>query len=441
MLRDRRCRQRLVVRASLALLVVVAAACDDPDDAAPTSTEPEINIVTQTTEVERESDGILRIGLLVPRSGDGAEIGQSLDDAVSRAVGAINAAGGFGGATVEIVEADEGANPTTAREAIQGLIQRRVDAVVGPTSSIVALGVLGDLMAGDVLTCSPTASARALDDYPGSDLFFRTVPSDSLQAAAIARLAEQTGARTAAVAYLDDVYGRPLAEATMTALEASGLSVAEFGFDDSEETFVATATDLVASEPGVIAVIGDADAGIMLLSAIGEVTGQGLDGQAVPDIVINGAMRRPSSPQLIESLPSDVRERIQGVGLMAFQPGGELAGPYATNAEDCVNLIALAAVQAGADDPQTMAEEIPEVSRQWRRLRCVRRLPAAALGEPQHRLRRHRRQSSDRHGGRSPGGPLRGVHVRPGGPRPEQRPHPDDHTTVTASSTVSSGAT
>jgi len=347
MLRDRRCRQRLVVRASLALLVVVAAACDDPDDAAPTSTEPEINIVTQTTEVERESDGILRIGLLVPRSGDGAEIGQSLDDAVSRAVGAINAAGGFGGATVEIVEADEGANPTTAREAIQGLIQRRVDAVVGPTSSIVALGVLGDLMAGDVLTCSPTASARALDDYPGSDLFFRTVPSDSLQAAAIARLAEQTGARTAAVAYLDDVYGRPLAEATMTALEASGLSVAEFGFDDSEETFVATATDLVASEPGVIAVIGDADAGIM---------------QAVPDIVINGAMRRPSSPQLIESLPSDVRERIQGVGLMAFQPGGELAGPYATNAEDCVNLIALAAVQAGADDPQTMAEEISEVS-------------------------------------------------------------------------------
>ena len=362
MLRDRRCRQRLVVRASLALLVVVAAACDDPDDAAPTSTEPEINIVTQTTEVERESDGILRIGLLVPRSGDGAEIGQSLDDAVSRAVGAINAAGGFGGATVEIVEADEGANPTTAREAIQGLIQRRVDAVVGPTSSIVALGVLGDLMAGDVLTCSPTASARALDDYPGSDLFFRTVPSDSLQATAIARLAEQTGARTAAVAYLDDVYGRPLAEATMTALEASGLSVAEFPFDDSEETFVATATDLVASEPGVIAVIGDADAGIMLLSAIGEVTGQGLDGQAVPDIVINGAMRRPSSPQLIESLPSDVRERIQGVGLMAFQPGGELAGPYATNAEDCVNLIALAAVQAGADDPQTMAEEISEVS-------------------------------------------------------------------------------
>ena len=141
----------------------------------------------------------------------------------------------FGGATVEVVEADEGANATTAARPSRGSIERGVDAVVGPASSTVALGALGDLMAGDVLTCSPTASALALDDYPDSELFFRTVPSDSLQAAAIARLAEQTGARTAAVAYLDDAYGRPLAEATMAALEASGLSVAESGFDALDE--------------------------------------------------------------------------------------------------------------------------------------------------------------------------------------------------------------
>ena len=356
--RDRRCRQRLVVRASLALIAVVAASCDDPDDAAPTSTVRQIDIAPPTTEVRRESDGVLRIGLLVPRSGDGAEIGQSLDDAVDGAVGAINAAGGFSGTTVEIVEVDEGANATTAREAIEALVQRNVDAVVGPTSSIVALGVLGDLMAADVLTCSPTASSLALDDYPGSELFFRTVPSDSLQAAAIARLAEQTGARTATVAYLDDVYGRPLAEATTAALEASELTVTELPFGAAEETFAPTATALLESDAGVIVVIGDADAGIRLLSAIGEVAGE-----AVPDIVINGAMRRPSSPQLIASLPSGVRERIQGVSLMAFPPEGEVVGPYATNAEDCVNLIALAAVQAGADDAETMAEEFVEVSR------------------------------------------------------------------------------
>jgi len=342
----------------LALSVVVAAACDGPDDAAPTSTVRQIDIVPQTTAVVRESDGILRIGLLVPRSGEGAAIGQSLDDAVKRTVDAINAAGGFGGSNVQVVEADEGANATTARQAIQDLIEREVDAVVGPTSSLVALGALGDLMAADVLTCSPTASAQALDDYPDRELFFRTVPSDSLQATAIAELAEQTGARTATVAHLDDVYGRPLADATMAALEASGLTVSELPFDASQESFTATATDLLQGDPGVIVVLADADAGVRLLSSIGEVAGE-----TVPDIVINGAMRRPSSPQLIESLPANVRERIVGVGNIAFQPESELPGPYATNAEDCVNLIALAAVQAGADDPQAMALEIPEVSR------------------------------------------------------------------------------
>ena len=66
-------------------------------------------------------------------------------------------------------------------------------------------------LAGGVLTCSPTATALALTTTPDSDLFFRTAPSDSLQAIGLAQLAEQTGARTAAVAFLDDVYGRPLA--------------------------------------------------------------------------------------------------------------------------------------------------------------------------------------------------------------------------------------
>ena len=43
--------------------------------------------------------------------------------------------------------------------------------------------------------------------------------SDSLQADAIAKLAQQTGTFTAAVAYLDDAYGRPLAGATVAALD------------------------------------------------------------------------------------------------------------------------------------------------------------------------------------------------------------------------------
>ena len=37
-----------------------------------------------------------------------------------------------------------------------------------------------------LVACSPTAAAMALDDFPDRGLFVRTIPSDSLQAAAIA---------------------------------------------------------------------------------------------------------------------------------------------------------------------------------------------------------------------------------------------------------------
>ena len=76
-----------------------------------------------------------------------------------------------------------------------------------------ALSDLDAPVSAGILTCSPTASAMALDNYPDSGLFFRTIPSDSLQMVAIAHVAERTGSTSIAIGYLDDAYGRDLAEA------------------------------------------------------------------------------------------------------------------------------------------------------------------------------------------------------------------------------------
>src|SRR4029079_2150608 len=140
-------------------------------------------------------------------------------DAAMVAKDQINAAGGVLGKKIQVVgNVDEGASPSTAREAIATLVGLDVDAVIGPASSTIALATLSQLMQAGVLTCSPTATALALDDFPERTLFFRTAPSDSLQADAIAEQAELTGARSAVVVYLDDAYGRPLAKATIAAL-------------------------------------------------------------------------------------------------------------------------------------------------------------------------------------------------------------------------------
>ena len=57
-----------------------------------------------------------------------------------------------------------------------------------------------------------TAARSLLDDFPDRGLFFRTIPSDSLQAMAMAEAVDRTGASKATIAYIDDDYGQSFAD-------------------------------------------------------------------------------------------------------------------------------------------------------------------------------------------------------------------------------------
>jgi branched-chain amino acid transport system substrate-binding protein len=346
---------------AVALLLASPLACTDDDASLPTNLTP--STTTPTTEPARPDDGVLTIGLLLPTSGEGASIGQGMADAATQTVNEINRAGGVLGQPVRLVPADEGSDPSSATDGINSLIAAGVDAVVGPASSTVALATLDDLLSAGVLTCSPTATSLALDEFPSSDLFFRTAPSDSLQAEAIAQLAQQTGRSRAAVVFLDDRYGHPMAEAVVDALGARALDVVdEIPFASDDESLVDEATELADSEAEVVVVLGDGEHALLMLTAIGETTGRFPEVEA-PDIIVNDAVRRPPSPQLVQQLPNTIRERIQGVSPVALpQFEAEPPGPFATNAYDCVNLIALSTIQAGTDDPAQIAPRMTESS-------------------------------------------------------------------------------
>lgn len=345
---------------ALALLLATPLACTDDDASSSTSVAASTTI--PTTEPARVDDGVLTVGLLLPMSGEGASIGQGMADAAARAVEEINSAGGVLGQPVRVESADEGSDPSSATEGINSLRDAGVDAVVGPASSTVALATLGDLMSAGLLTCSPTATSLALDEFPSSDLFFRTAPSDSLQAEAIAQLAQQTGRSRVAVVFLDDRYGRPLAEAVTDALNARALDVVgDIPFASSDESLVDEATEITDSDAEVVIVLGDADHALRMLGVMGETT-RSPDADA-PDVIVNDAVRRPPSPQLVQQLPSSIRERIQGVSPVALPLSeAEPPGPFATNAYDCVNLIALSTAQAGTDDPEQIAARMTDAS-------------------------------------------------------------------------------
>jgi branched-chain amino acid transport system substrate-binding protein len=331
------------------------AAATAPPTAPPT--EP-AGAPTPSTPAGR-ADGRLTIGTLLPETGPGNEIGLAGINAVNVGLREINDAGGVFGQPVQWVPASEGATADEARTGIDQLLAANVDAVIGPASSLVALEVLDELMAEGVVVCSPTATALALNDYPDRDLFFRTVPSDSLTAQAMAAVALNTGVDSYAVVYLDDQFGRPLAQQTIGRLDQPEVEIYErpFPSDATPEELSELATELAEVAPRTVVLIADSVHGWAMLQAMAPTFASD-----PPFLFINDAMRDPPSLDVVIDLPAEFRAEIQGVSPVVPPTPPEPAGAYATNTLDCLNLIALAAVEAGTDDATAIAGEMVDTS-------------------------------------------------------------------------------
>ncbi len=336
--------------------LAVAGCTDDGPDTAVTT----IPATTTTMPAVVETDGRLVVGLLVP---DNPELSAALNRAADDAVQLINTdSGGVLGQPMRLERVDEGQSTVAAATAIQSLIDGGVDAIIGPASSLIALGTLDEIVGEGIVACSPTASALALDSFPDRGLFFRTIPSDSLQARAIAQVADQSGAQRAVIVHVDDAYGRGLANAVAGSLSPGAIGEVEtVPISPAADDLTDAAARVADSDAQVAIVLGDGDDGPRILAALDEVATDGLT-----TVVVNDALRNPTMPQMIAGLSRSFREKIVGLAPQAqlTQSATDYVpqGPFAANAFDCVNLIALAAERAGSDAPAAIADSLADVS-------------------------------------------------------------------------------
>jgi branched-chain amino acid transport system substrate-binding protein len=321
--------------------------------------DPPATIVTTTTEVAepRLSDGILKIGALIP-SGDAA-IGAPLTDSVTNAVAQVNDAGGVLGNEVELIIADEGPSAVTASQAIEDLAAQGVDAIVGPTSSNSALGSLDTAIAAGVVTCSATATAIALDGFPDDGLFFRSIATDSLQAAVIADTARRTGTSRVVIVHVEDAYGRPYADAVTEAL-GDGISVETVAIPLDDGDLTDDVDALAVIDPEVVVVVGSGEDIAAFLEAMGQ-----HDDLDVSTIIVNDSARSAASRPVIAGLPATIRNRVTLVAPQIVLRNSARAvddPPFDAQVTDCVNLLALSAVQGQSDSPEVIAQQMPSVS-------------------------------------------------------------------------------
>ncbi|WP_420451440.1 ABC transporter substrate-binding protein [Ilumatobacter sp.] len=342
---------------AVAIAAGTLAACTGDGSGDPTPTAATTTTAPPAPTVD---DGVLRIGVLVPDDSTG--VSTAVTTAAQRTVDDVNAAGGVLGRDVDLVFENEGTTPAATTTAIETLVAEGapggVDAIIGPLSSTNAIGALDAAVSAKVVTCSPAASAMALDDYPDDGLFFRTIPTDSLQAVAIAQQARETGATQMAIVHVDDAYGRPYAEAVRDALASDGSTVVDViavaaGDDELGDDLAGV------GEAQVVIVLGGGTDTARFLEAIAA------RGPSPAAVIVNDAARSPGNAPIVSSLPADFRNRIVGVApQITVRPAGldDLPVPFAPQIDDCVNLIALSAVQGGSDAPTAIAAQMSPVS-------------------------------------------------------------------------------
>lgn len=128
----------------------------------------------------------LKIGVLLPFSGDYAWVGANVLPVVEMLAEDINGEGGIDGRNVTVVQGDTEASPDASVSATDRLINvESIDGLIGPTS-ITMSAVIDTIIENEVPTITPTAGTTSLDDR-GGDYVFRMVSSDSLGGRAIAR--------------------------------------------------------------------------------------------------------------------------------------------------------------------------------------------------------------------------------------------------------------
>ena len=351
------------------------AACQAPNN---TGTE-----TTDTTGEQASSSGdsgSLKIGALLPATGDLSSIGQPMLDAVPLAVEAVNSCGGINGSPVELVIEDDQTDPTAGASAMTKLVEAdKVHGVVGSFASSVSSAAVDVAVRNKVPMISPGSTSPVFTEQAKEGAFngfwARTAPPDTYQAEALAQLATDRGFENVATVVINNDYGVGFEQAFVKAFEERGGTIVNktnpVRYDPKAATFESEARATFGSKPDAVIAVLYAETGSLLLRSAYE---QGLT-DGVQIMLTDGVQT--------ESFPEDVGKTSDnsyilanaigtvpgagGEGLTAFnqlweEKMGQPPGAFVPHSWDATVLLMLAAQAAGENNGEAIQSKLRDVA-------------------------------------------------------------------------------
>ncbi len=316
-------------------------------------------------------DYTLKIGTLLPQTGNLAFLGPPEEAGVLMAAAEVNESAADTGVTVEITLGDSGNTDNKAYETeAPRVLAEGVSAIIGAASSGTSLQFIDQVVGEGVIQFSPANTSDAFTTYDDNGLYFRTAPSDVLQGEVLGNLIAEDGNATLGMIVLNDSYGTGLAKYVTEAFEAAGGEVvAAPTYNTGDTNFTTQISEVLAAAPDAIALITFDEVSTILPGILGQFPADKLyfvDGNLknFGDQFAAGSLTgaKGTLPGLtIDSLTDftgQLDEFVAAEGLPALEDYS-----YAAESYDAVILLALASLAAGgATDGAEIAAKLQEVS-------------------------------------------------------------------------------
>lgn len=361
MLRSKMLTPRPLLRLALSAAILVSLVSCRGRSLDPASTEP------------------VRIGVVLPASGSLGTDGMAWVRGIQLAVAEVNAAGGvLPGRRVELMIEDSETDRDTAVMRARELVDRGAVAILGDGGSAASLAIYTQVTqqarVPQVSCCStsPSLTAANMALAPEDRFFFRSAPSDDLQARAVVRLAYADAMCTRlAILHIDDDYGTPFANAIEQVFpdEGTGTVVANVAFTDGRADYTTELQTVSDAMPDCNVVIGyPRNAGLMLqnwsvLTGHPTVEWIGTDG-----LKSDALATATGNPALLEGfwgtapLTTPMTEEFNRFAARYQAAFGHAPEPFVSSAYDSAALVLLAIASAGSTDGDAIRDAIHDIN-------------------------------------------------------------------------------
>lgn len=291
----------------------------------------------------------VKIGYILPLTGDLASIGAELNNSVMLATTETNAAQAK--YVFEAVIEDDACRPENTVKSYDKLVkQDGIKFIGGPACSSPILSIAPKANQDNVIIVS--GSATQADITTAGDFVFRVVPSDNAQGAEGAKIANEKGYKKAAVLYVNNDYGKGLSEVFKAEFEKLGGEVLLTDSLEQDGTdFRTQITKVKGVNPEVLYMISYPKSGGVLIKQVRElgltlplISAEGMKDQETLDIAGKAA------EGLIITSPSSNKDANYQKFAEAYKAKyGNEPGIYSSEYYDLAMLLMKSVIEAGPD--------------------------------------------------------------------------------------------